>query len=54
MKNKEKIIAIVVVLIAIAVALYMYNSKQGHAKIVGSPAFGYRFGAFLYVSGFSA
>jgi hypothetical protein len=36
MKNKEKIIAIVVVLIAGAVAMYVYNSKQEHAKIVGS------------------
>jgi hypothetical protein len=36
MKNKEKIIAIVVVVIAIAFEMYVYNSKQEHAKIVGT------------------
>jgi ABC-type nitrate/sulfonate/bicarbonate transport system substrate-binding protein len=53
MKNKEKIIAIVVALIAIAVAFYIYNSKQEHAKIVGSVNLGFSGGesaSALYIA----
>ena len=53
MKNKEKIIAIVVALIAIAVAFYIYNSKQEHAKIVGSVTLGFvggEYAAGIYIA----
>lgn len=52
MKNREKIIAVVVV-IAIAVAFYIYNSKQGRAKIVGSINLGFaggEYAAAIYIA----